>query len=460
MIARATGGDWPGTLGVRVERVRRTGGYDGDVLFENLELVRTIRAAGGRERIAFDLFVARRPPVTRRFIAQRVRQAYDEHARPARLAAQLALAPLLAAAVWRFRARGVLACATAAIALAEAGRRRDGGARVFAPVASLCAPAWVLERAVTVVVRARVAVRRRRAVLARQDTDRGALGADASRASARRAARARGRGAAVSEASVEHLERAWRNPYDSDAARANSSYHAGREDGVVRLLEAAPANPFARIANAAFRSFVLDDRFSCLGAKSSIRRELYRIGTYARMDDAAVTEGLARDLYAFAEERRGLASDFTTYIAVFRERAHDSEEAFERALWSQLQRLHDLDARHHGWDARVSSDPDDPAFSFSIAGTAFFVVGLHPAASRTARRFAWPTLVFNAHEQFEHLREDGRFGGLQRQIRARELSLDGDLNPNLADYGAHSEARQYSGRAVDETWTCPFVRRS
>ena len=263
----------------------------------------------------------------------------------------------------------------------------------------------------------------------------------------------------MTEASLEHLERAWRNPFDSDAARANSSYHAVCEDGVVRLLEAAPVNPFARVANAAFRAFVLDERFSCLGAKSSIRRETYRIGTYARMDDPGVTEGLARDLYAFAEERRGLATDFTTYIAVFRERAHAGEETFERALWSQLQRLHDLDVRLHGWDPRVSADPADPKFSFSFAGTAFFIVGLHPVASRAARRFAWPTLVFNAHEQFEHLREDGRFGGLQRQIRARELKLDGELNPNLSDYGTHSEAQQYSGRAVDDSWTCPFQRR-
>jgi uncharacterized protein len=264
----------------------------------------------------------------------------------------------------------------------------------------------------------------------------------------------------VSSTAAEWLECAWLNPFDSDAARANSSYHGLHDGELVRLLETAPANPFARVANDAFRAFVLDDAFSCLGAKASIRRESYRLGTYARLDDAAASEGLMRDLYAFAAERRGFESDFTTFIAVFRDRAHDTEEAFERALWSQLQRLHDLDARYHPWDARVSDDPADPRFSFSLAGNAFFVVGLHPAASRAARRFAWPTLVFNAHEQFEHLREDGRFGGLQTQIRKRELKLDGSLNPNLADYGRHSEARQYSGRATGEGWECPFkVRR-
>ncbi len=255
---------------------------------------------------------------------------------------------------------------------------------------------------------------------------------------------------------LEWLECAWLNPFDSDAARAHSSYNGLHGGELIRLLETVPATPFARVANESFRAFVLDDGFSCLGAKASLRRETYRLGAYARLDDPAVTEGLARDLYAFAAERRGFESDFTTFIAVFRERAPETEEAFERALWSQLQRLHELDARYHPWDARVSDDPSDPRFSFSVAGNAFFVVGLHPAASRASRRFAWPTLVFNAHEQFEHLRADGRFSGLQTQIRKRELRLEGALNPNLADYGHHSEARQYSGRPTSETWECPF----
>ncbi len=45
-------------------------------------------------------------------------------------------------------------------------------------------------------------------------------------------------------------------------------------------------------------------------------------------------------------------------------------------------------------------------------------------------------------------------------IRARELRLDGTLNPNLAEFGYHSEARQYSGRPTEETWTCPFRPRA
>jgi hypothetical protein len=149
LIARATGGDWPGTLGVRMDVYARTGGYDGSVLFENLELVRTMRAAGAAELVAYDLFVVRRPPSARHFLSQRVRQAYDEFARPGRLAAQLAVAPLLAVATARFGVRALAAFAVGAIALAEIGRARGGARRVFPPRTAVLAPVWVLERAAT-----------------------------------------------------------------------------------------------------------------------------------------------------------------------------------------------------------------------------------------------------------------------------------------------------------------------
>jgi hypothetical protein len=141
-------GDFPGTLAVRRSAFLASGAYDGDALFENLELMRTIRAAGGRVLTPLDLYVARRAPATAHFLSQRVRQAYDDFAIPARIGAFLCAGPLSAELVRRGRGRRVLGGAVAAIAIAEAGRRRAGGANRFPLSGSLLAPAWVAERSV------------------------------------------------------------------------------------------------------------------------------------------------------------------------------------------------------------------------------------------------------------------------------------------------------------------------
>jgi hypothetical protein len=148
LINRMTGGDWPGTIGVRRSVLRATGGYDGRAMFENLELVRTVHAAGGREALLLDTFVARRPSTTRHFWSQRLRQAYDELARPARLVTQLAVLPLAILGAMTIGALPIAAGALAIVAVAEMGRRRAGGTRVFPMSASFLALAWVTERAI------------------------------------------------------------------------------------------------------------------------------------------------------------------------------------------------------------------------------------------------------------------------------------------------------------------------
>jgi hypothetical protein len=144
LLNRMTGGDWPGTLGVR--RSALPGGrYSGDCLFENLELLRTVLASGGREHVALDLYVRRVPPSTRHFFSQRIRQAYDEFARPGRLLFQLSWLPLQLVLLRR-SPRLLLMTWLGVQALAEAGRRRADGRKYFPFLAALAAPLWVLER--------------------------------------------------------------------------------------------------------------------------------------------------------------------------------------------------------------------------------------------------------------------------------------------------------------------------
>jgi hypothetical protein len=147
LLNRSLGRDYPGTLAVRRSRMLAMGMYDGDVLFENLELMRTVRAAGGSVASPLDLYVARVPPSAAHFWGQRTRQAYDDFALPARMALWLAVLPLLALA-WHRRRRLAPVAAGVAVAAAEVGRRRGGGRTVFPATSSLLAPVWILERAV------------------------------------------------------------------------------------------------------------------------------------------------------------------------------------------------------------------------------------------------------------------------------------------------------------------------
>jgi FPC/CPF motif-containing protein YcgG len=144
-------------------------------------------------------------------------------------------------------------------------------------------------------------------------------------------------------------------------------------------------------------------------------------------------------------------------MAVFKDQDSFSETQFETALWKQLELLHDID--NEDWDPEVSDNPEDKNFSFSIAGKAFYIVGLHPNSSRKARQSPYPAIAFNLHWQFEKLREMGAFNTVRNKIRERDIELQGNINPMLEDFGENSEARQYSGRKVEEEWKCPFHRK-
>lgn len=160
LLNRCFSRDYPGTLAVRRSRMLAMGLYDGDVLFENLELIRTVRAHGGRTIAPLDLYVARVPPSAAHFWGQRTRQAYDDFALPARMALWLAVVPLVALAAFGDRIRlapqpggakiryGVSALAPLAVLAAERGRRRAGGAAAFPAGSSLLAPVWILERGI------------------------------------------------------------------------------------------------------------------------------------------------------------------------------------------------------------------------------------------------------------------------------------------------------------------------
>ena len=249
------------------------------------------------------------------------------------------------------------------------------------------------------------------------------------------------------------------NPFCSPAALAQSNYCLFDGKRLVRHDAGEPPSNMTSFVHNSFRALMLNEHFTCVGAKAAVRQGSYRFGFYPTLASAASSAGLAHDLFNFVQEASSFAGEFTTFVASFGGPLAPDEAAFESLLWSTLQQLHDADAEHHHWDQKVAADTADPQFSFSFGETAFFVVGLHAASSRATRRFAWPTLIFNPHEQFDRLKKEGRYQRFQQVIRAAEQGLQGNINPMLANFGDRSEASQYSGRQVGTDWRCPFHAR-
>lgn len=207
----------------------------------------------------------------------------------------------------------------------------------------------------------------------------------------------------------------------------------------------------------AFEAHIRAADFPCVGAKSALAHHdlsLHVAGDLRCPRDDGAIHGWLLD---FARAYRAAPGPFHSLAVIFDMAEPLSEDAFEAAMWARVQALEDRDAAAgNRYDPRVSRDTGDPHFSLSFGGEAFFLVGLHPNASRPARRFERPVLVFNPHDQFERLRAADRYEPLRRSIIARDIALAGSANPMLARHGEISEARQYSGRMVGDDWTCPF----
>jgi uncharacterized protein len=196
--------------------------------------------------------------------------------------------------------------------------------------------------------------------------------------------------------------------------------------------------------------------FPCVAAKAALVKEQLNVMVAGHMacpkDDRAILDFI----YNFTDNYRKSDKMFHSAVIIFPQPEIYSEQMFSQFFWSRLQALSDLDAAGYDYDHRVDMDPHSENFSFSLKGEAYFVIGLHPAASRPARRFKYPAMVFNPHAQFEQLRDANQYKKMQNIIRKRDTALAGDINPMLTDFGDKSEAYQYTGEKLPESWKCPL----
>jgi FPC/CPF motif-containing protein YcgG len=209
-----------------------------------------------------------------------------------------------------------------------------------------------------------------------------------------------------------------------------------------------------------FLGFLKDKAFPCVSARAAVAREKVDclvVGHIACPKDDLT---ILHFLYDFVDAYRKSKEVFSSAAIIFEGPLDLTEELFDELLWKRLQALSNIDAVNYSYDQRVDADPASPNFSFSLKEEAFFIIGMHPASSRTARQFMYPALVFNPHAQFEDLKQKNKYEGIKNITRKRDTAYSGSVNPMLDDFGRSSEAKQYSGKAYDTEWKCPFTFKS
>jgi uncharacterized protein len=207
-----------------------------------------------------------------------------------------------------------------------------------------------------------------------------------------------------------------------------------------------------------FHAFISDDSYPCVAARAAMNREQVPCLIAGHIGCPADDAGILDFLHDFVKRFRKANTLLHSAAVIFTGPRELTEEAFDHFMWNRLQALSNLDAQTFAYDKRVSPDPSQPTFSFSLAEEAFFIIGLHPASSRRSRQFRYPAIVFNPHVQFQQLRENNRYEKMKDIVRRRDTLYSGSINPMLKDFGEASEAYQYSGRQYSAEWSCPFKR--
>lgn len=220
--------------------------------------------------------------------------------------------------------------------------------------------------------------------------------------------------------------------------------------------EAEDLQPRARRLESEIQGLISQKNYPCVAALKSYHRDDYQVGFYDEFGTGQSWKDLRRDLQYFVQEQQKSASIYLSFWAVFKD-ALLSEEEYEEAMWRELSSLTSSEDRERDWGQSLNSDPNEPAFRFSLEGREFFVVGMHPKSSRLARQISAPTMIFNVSSQFEALEKLGQYDAMVKTNRKRDSKFQGSVNPMVAAHGEAWESIQFSGRQNDsKSWKCPF----
>lgn len=203
-------------------------------------------------------------------------------------------------------------------------------------------------------------------------------------------------------------------------------------------------------------ALVTQKEYPCVAAIKSYFNDEYEVGLYKDFGSGNSGKNLRQDLQGFLEKLKVSQSPYYTFWGIFPDKKYvESEEKFETDLWNELSHMTSEETKDLDWQGKTTN-PNDKNFGFHLFGENFFVVGLHPEASRKSRKFPWPTLIFNVFSQFQTLRDKSLYDPMVETNRKRDVKFQGDANPMALIHGDDWETIQFSGRKNSSQWKCPF----
>ncbi len=145
------------------------------------------------------------------------------------------------------------------------------------------------------------------------------------------------------------------------------------------LLDSMETNK-SRLNRINFDKFIIENDHPCVMAKTIFSSKKYMLRSYSNFGSYLSARKILNDIRYYLNALEVMGDGYYSFIAVFDDDIKLNELQYEVLLWEQLKKNHTIDDSN--WDSEVSSDPKDHAFSFSILGQAFYIVGMHPNSSR------------------------------------------------------------------------------
>ncbi|ASD63499.1 guanitoxin biosynthesis heme-dependent pre-guanitoxin N-hydroxylase GntA [Bdellovibrio bacteriovorus] len=206
------------------------------------------------------------------------------------------------------------------------------------------------------------------------------------------------------------------------------------------------------------KSLINQRHYPCVAAIQALHHRDYTFDVYEDFGTGDSRHRLALNLIRFKHEQRQSQVPYLSYFAIYPNDRANTEEEFERKMWRELSALWEDETIAGSWDPQFSDNPEEQNFCFSLDGSAYFVVGLHPAASRISRRLPYNVLVFNLYSQFTELMKKGTYDAMVKVNRDRDRRFQGSVNPMAETYNESWESIQFSGRNNPPDWKCPFTK--